>query len=47
MTEFNYTVGKPKNLQYRSDWDTNKDGNVDTEEREAANPSAENSEESE
>ena len=42
MTEFKYTVGKPKNLQYRSDWDTDNDGNIDKEEREAA--SAENSE---
>ena len=36
MTEFKYTVGKPKNLQYRSDWDTDNDGNIDKEEREAA-----------
>ena len=42
MTEFKYTVGKPKNLQYRSDWDTDYDGHIDKEEREAA--SAESSE---
>ena len=42
MTEFKYTVGKPKNLQYRSDWDTDNDRNIDKEEREAA--SAESSE---
>ena len=36
MTEFKYTVGKPKNLQYRSDWDTDNDGNIDKEEREKA-----------
>ena len=43
MSEFNFTVGKPKNLQYRSDWDTDNDGNIDKEEREAA-ASAESSE---
>ena len=41
MTEFKYTVGKPKNLQYRSDWDTDNDGNIDKEEREKAAGSAE------
>ena len=40
MTEFNYVVGKPKTLQYREDWDDDKDGNVDTEEREKYNPEA-------
>ena len=32
MTEFKYEVGKPRNLQYREDWDDNKDGNIDTDE---------------
>ena len=41
MTEFKYTVGKPKNLQYRSDWDTDKDGKIDKEEREKAAESTE------
>ena len=41
MTEFKYTVGKPKNLQYRSDWDTDNDGNIDKEERKAAAESSE------
>ena len=35
---FGYTVGKPRNLQYRSDWDDDKDGNIDTDEREKYNP---------
>ena len=35
---FGYEVGKPRNLQYRSDWDDDNDGNVDTEEREKYNP---------
>ena len=41
MTEFKYSVGNPKNLQYRSDWDTDNDGNIDKEEREKAAESSE------
>ena len=37
----NTIEAKPKNLQYRSDWDTENDGNIDKEEREKAAESSE------
>ena len=38
---FGYEVGKPRNLQYRSVWGDDKDGNADTEEREKYSPEEE------
>jgi len=36
MTEFNYVVGKPSTMQYRSDADTDGDGSLSKEELKAA-----------
>lgn len=36
MTEFNYVVGRPSTLQYRSDADTDGDGKLSKEELKAA-----------
>ena len=36
MTEFNYIVGRPSTLQYRSDADTDGDGTLSKDELKAA-----------